>query len=85
MTAPVSFSGTFRFFDFPTETVLNLTGSGLATLGFTKFPTSPGFFLSSATYEFEPAMPTPEPMSIVLVGTGLAGLAALRRRRSTGR
>jgi hypothetical protein len=85
LTAPFSFSGQFSFFDFPNQTVLNLTGTGLATLNFTPFPTGPGFFLSSATYAFEESMPTPEPMSIVLVGTGLAGLAALRRRRTTGR
>ena len=81
LTAPLSFSGRFSFFDNPNQTVVDLTGTGLATLQLTPFPGGNAFFFSSATYTFDEAVATPEPMSIVLVGTGLAGLAALRRRR----
>jgi hypothetical protein len=85
LQAPFSFSGRFSFFESGGATVLPLTGSGLATLGFTAFAGNPGFFLSSATYTFEDPMATPEPVSMVLVGTGLAGLAALRHRRGSRR
>jgi len=82
LSAPFSFSGQFSFFDVPTTTVVNLTGAGLATLTFAPFRSEPGFFLAAATYEFQDSVLTPEPVSVVLVGTGLAGLAVLRRRRN---
>jgi hypothetical protein len=43
-----------------------------------------GQTLSGALFEFGPVAPTPEPATVLLLGAGLAGLAALRRRRRPG-
>ncbi|CAN5881088.1 hypothetical protein BH24ACI5_BH24ACI5_01810 [soil metagenome] len=85
LTAPFTFAGAFYFQDTPTSGGrLDLFGGGLATLTFTPYPNWPGALaLTSARYEFG-ADPVPEPATMVLIGTGLAGLAALRRRRRRG-
>jgi hypothetical protein len=85
LTAPFAFSGRFSFADASQlQQFVDLVGSGIATLGFRELPDESGaFFLTSATYAFQEASPVPEPMSMMLVGTGLAGLAASRRRRTS--
>lgn len=89
LTAPFGFSGLFQFAPDLTQPTqrLDLVGSGLASLTFAPFPNEPGtFLLTSVRYEFEDSGDVvPEPMSMVLVGTGLAGMAALRRRRTSPR
>lgn len=59
----------------------DVSGSGIATLTFTYFnftPTLNGYFLSSIRYDFTPI---PEPATMILLGTGLAGIAARGYKR----
>ena len=69
----------------PTFSTVDVIGGGIATVnlqvGF--FPNgNPLFQFTSVTYDFQTPEPTPEPMSILLLGGGLVGLAAqLRRHR----
>ena len=87
LTSPFAFSGNMRLcpsdcgFDPPFFTV-DLVGSGTATLNLQVLflPNgNPIFQFESVTYDFQ----TPEPMSILLLGGGLLGLAVkLRRPRS---
>ena len=53
-------------------------GSGTATW---TYLTSPANVISRVRYEFEDAAPTPEPSTLLLIGSGLAALAARRRSR----
>lgn len=84
LTAPFTFTGTFRVVDPATPSVTDLFGGGTASLTFAPLPAAPGgFSVRAATYAFEAAAtPVPEPMSMWLVGTGL-GLAGWRHRRRT--
>ena len=83
LTAPFTFTGTFFVSG---SGKVDLFGAGTTSLSFVPYAAFPGAFqLTSATYDFEAASAVPEPLSAVLVGTGLAGLAALRRRRKPGR
>lgn len=60
---------------------LQLAGTGTASMGFFNYAVSPGFIIADGfQYEFENATTTPEPASLLLVGSG-ATLMAWRRRR----
>ena len=79
VTAPFAFSGAFALPDGTGFHRILVTGSGTTTL--TLVPSEGLFRLSAISYDFEAPAVTPEPGSMVLLGTGLLGLARAVQRR----
>jgi hypothetical protein len=81
MSAPFELgSGSFLILDNggPGLVGIPLTGRGTATLNVIANPSDPLWELSSLRYDFAP---TPEPATMLLVGTGMFALAARRYSR----
>lgn len=57
---------------------LDLAGSGIVTFTFTRVGSN---IYTQGTFNFEPPQPAPEPTTMLLLATGLAGVAAKVRRR----
>ena len=85
LTAPLDFAGVFlhRPQIGPGETNrFDLLGNSTATLTFAPSLVFPGSFTVEAVrYDFNGADPVPEPASMLLLGSGLAGVLAARGRR----
>jgi hypothetical protein len=70
---------------YPSGSQTTLTGQGIATAMFARDRNySQLWYLRTLNYEFQ-ATPTPEPATLLLLGTGIAGVAARVRRRKKRR
>lgn len=82
-TTPFTMNGLVSLSDLTTPNGLrvDLTGQGIANVVFNAGPGNV-WTLSTLTYTFnQPPTPTPEPATLLLLGTGMAGVAAKVYRR----
>lgn len=84
LTMPFEMVGTLNVHSLndPGPVIFSTTinGSGIATLTLLRPPGNPaGFAITAARYDFNPA-PIPEPATIILLATGLAGIVGKRYR-----